>query len=111
MGVIPIPSQGSCEMRICESSLSPFAPGSLTGLLPIRGVGAGCQADSHLKGIQKVLSTDLVEGASLVVVHFLMVCGACAAASVNLRETGEGHAQCLPAGQPLLHSGKEASRR
>lgn len=61
-------------MRIHESSWSPpFAPLSLTGLLLIRGVGAGCQADSYLKGIQKVLSTNLVEGASLVVAQLLIV--------------------------------------
>ena len=70
-----------------------------------------CQADSYLKDIQKVLSTDLVEGASLVVAHFLMVCGVCAAASVNLRETGEGRAQGLPASELLLHGGKDASQR
>lgn len=76
----------------------------------MRGVGAGCQADSYVKGIQKVLSTDL-EGASLVVAQLLMVCGVCAAASVNLRETGEGHAQGLPAGEWLLHGNKEVSSR
>lgn len=82
MSVIPLASQGGYKnpLKQPDTLLEPLGHWQD---FPARGVGAGCQADSYLKGSQKALGSNLAEGPSCAVPALDGEWSVCAASSIK----------------------------